>query len=193
VHGLQDLRAGLPDLSIKVKNRKAAVDFSSCSGCGGCQQRCPAYAIVLKKRDEPIRLYVDPSKHDRKKIEDLCAKAKFNPEQIVCYCTETRAEEVAAAVLSGFDTPEKISRATGIRTGCKVECIQPILRILAAAGIDPVRPDGWQWYGKTPTVWDIPKNVKDKYSKRGFYFDDDASLLDSIAAAKAGGKEAGNA
>lgn len=182
-----------PTLSIKVVDKKAKVDLATCSGCGGCQQRCPAYAITLKKRDEPIRLYVDPAKFDRRKIEELCAKARFNPEQIVCYCTETRAEEVAAAVLSGLDTPEKISRATGIRTGCKVECIQPILRILAAAGIDPAKPAGWQWYGRTPTVFDIPEDIKKKYSKRGFYFDDDAKLLDSVAKAKAPGKEADHA
>ena len=179
-----------PTLSIKVVDRKAVVDGDSCSGCGGCQQRCPEYAIVLKKRDTPRTIFIDPAKFDTQKIRALCEKARFNPDQIVCYCTETRADELAAAVLSGHDTPEKISRAIGIRTGCKVECIQPILRMLDAAGIDPVKPEGWQWYGKTPTVWDIPEKVREKYSKRGFYFSDDAELLDSVVKAKSSGEEA---
>lgn len=173
-----------PTLSIKIVDKKAKVDIETCSGCGGCEQRCPEHAIVLKKRETPIRLYEDPSKVDRKKIEEICARAKFNPSQIICYCTETRAEEVAAAIINGAKTPEDISRRTGIRTGCKVECIQPVLRLLKAAGIDPERPKGWQWYGITPTVWDIPAEVKKKYSSRGFYFDDDEALLTSVSAAK---------
>ncbi|MEW6266964.1 MAG: 4Fe-4S binding protein [Thermodesulfobacteriota bacterium] len=173
-----------PTVAVRVQKKKAVVDLKHCTGCGGCEQRCPAYAITMQLRETPVRLHVPPEKFDRRKISALCRKARFNPEQIVCYCTETRAEEVAAAILSGADTPEKISRAIGIRTGCKVECIQPVLRLLAAAGITPPRPEGWQWYGLTPTAWEIPKEVKEKYSRRGFYFDDDIKLFDLIAGAK---------
>ena len=31
------------------------------------------------------------------------------------------------------------------------------------------------------TAWDIPEAVKEKYSSRGFYFDEDRRLLDEIA------------
>jgi NAD-dependent dihydropyrimidine dehydrogenase PreA subunit/bacterioferritin-associated ferredoxin len=170
-----------PTLAIKMVDRVAVIDLDKCTGCGNCEQRCPVYAIELKRREEPVKLYVDPSTVDQKEIEKICTKAKFNPEQIICYCTETRAEEVAAAIIKGADTPEKISLATGIRTGCKVECIQPVLRLLEAAGINPERPEGWQWYGKTPTIWDIPEEVKEKYNNRGFYFDKDIELLDKVA------------
>ncbi len=174
-----------PTLAIAVgKDKKAHVDFEHCTGCGACEQRCPDYAIFMKRRAETKLLHVDPQQFDQQKIADLCNKARFNPEQIVCYCTETRAEEVAAAILAGAGTPEEISRATGIRTGCKVECIQPALRLLAAAGITPEKPKGWQWYGITPTAWDIPESVKDHYSKRGFYFNDDIRLLDLVAGPK---------
>jgi len=175
-----------PTLAIKMMDRKAVIDEDMCRGCNNCEQRCPVHAITMVKRDKPFKVYVDPTTVDREKLEELCAKAKFNPEQIICYCTETRAEEVAAAILKGHDTPEKISLVTGIRTGCKVECIQPVLRLLEAAGITPERPDGWQWYGRTPTIWDIPEDVKAKYSKRGFYFDSDIELLDKVAEAKTG-------
>ena len=77
---------------------------------------------------------------------------------------------------------------TGMRTGCKVECIQPILRLLEAAGITPKRPKGWQWYGRTATIWEIPEEVRQKYSSRGFYFDEDLKLLDSIVSAPLQGR-----
>lgn len=173
-----------PTLVIKVNDRKAVVDEPNCSGCGGCEQRCPVSAIKLIKRDDPytIEFIVDPTTQEE--VDELCRKAKFHPEQIICYCTETRAEEVAAAVLAGNDTPEKISAVTGIRTGCKIECIQPILRILDAAGITPEKPEGYQWYGLTSTVWDISEEVKSKYSKGGFNFDEDIAVFERVINAK---------
>jgi Pyruvate/2-oxoacid:ferredoxin oxidoreductase delta subunit/bacterioferritin-associated ferredoxin len=174
-----------PPLAIEVVNKVSRVDAEKCRGCGNCNQRCPENAVTMVKRETPIRVYVDPATVSREKIEELCEKARMNPEQIVCYCTATRAEEVAAAIIKGADTPEKISLETGVRTGCKVECIQPVLRLLEAAGIEPERPEGYQWYGRTPTIWEIPEEVKQKYSQRGFYFDEDIKLLNEVAKLKA--------
>ncbi|MDD3168658.1 MAG: 4Fe-4S binding protein [Eubacteriales bacterium] len=170
-----------PTLAISMSDRKAVVDEKKCFGCGNCEQRCPVYAIVMIKREDPIKLYVNPEHADRARIDEICGKAKFNPKQIICYCTETRAEEVAAAIILGADTPEKISLATGIRSGCKVECIQPVLRLLQAAGIRPEPPGGWQWYGITPTAWDISEEVKKKYAGKGFHFNEDIVLLEQVA------------
>ncbi|GAB6179823.1 (2Fe-2S)-binding protein [Desulfotomaculum defluvii] len=178
-----------PVLAIKMENRKAVIEDDRCRGCGNCEQRCPDYAITMVKREQPIAIKVDVSAVDYDKIEQLCRKAKFNPEQIVCYCTATRAEEVAAAILQGANSPEEVSFLTGVRTGCKVECIQPILRLLEAAGIKPEPPKGgWQWYGRTVTVWDIPEEVKNKYASRGFYFDEDIKILDRVADAPLQGR-----
>lgn len=173
-----------PTLSINVVDMEAVVDEPSCSGCGGCEQRCPTRAITLVERDDPYTIEFKVEPEIQEEVDALCRKARFHPEQIICYCTETRAEEVAAAVLAGNDTPEKISAVTGIRTGCKIECIQPILRILDAAGITPERPRGYQWYGLTPTVWDIPEEVKDKYSGSGFNFDGDIEIFEKVINAK---------
>lgn len=174
-----------PVLAVRVVDKRAVVDGKTCLGCAACEQRCPQAAVMLVKRKEPFTVQTDVSKVPYEKVEALCKKAKFHPEQLICYCTATRAEEVAAAILLGAKTAEDVSAATGIRTGCKVECIQPILRLLEAADINPVPPEGgWQWYGRTKTVWDIPKEVKEKYSKRGFYFDDDIRLLDKVVEAK---------
>lgn len=173
-----------PAATIRLEGRKAIVNEEFCRGCGACEQRCPVYAITMGKLEKPYTVSVSVDAVPYKEIEALCKSAHMHPEQIICYCTTTRAEEVAAAVLTGSKTPEEISRRTGIRMGCKVECIQPILRILKAAGIDPVRPDGYQWYGVTPTLWDISPEIKEKYKTSGFYFDEDIKILEKVIKAK---------
>ncbi len=172
-----------PVYAVKVSDRKSQVSEPDCRGCANCADRCPVHAITMVKRAEPFTVGVDVSRFDPGEIKELCAKAHFNPEQVLCYCVSVRAEEVAAAILEGCDTPDKISSRTGIRTGCSIECIQPILRLLAAAGI-PLKPDlnGWQWYGQTVTAWTLPQEVKNKYGSRGFYFEEDKALLEQIAA-----------
>src|SRR5665647_3071453 len=116
-----------PSLAITLVNRKAVVNEKDCRGCGGCNQRCPVYAIEMVKLDHPYTVSVDIRDLSYEEITKLCQKAMLNPEQVICYCTATRAEEVAGAILKGAKSPEEISRLTGIRMGCKVECIQPIL------------------------------------------------------------------
>lgn len=172
-----------PVYAIHVSDGKAKASEEECRGCANCADRCPFYAITMVKREKPFTVGVDVSRFDAEAIRELCEKAHFNPEQVLCYCVGVRAEEVAAAILDGADTPDKISSRTGIRTGCTIECIQPILRLLEAAG-KPLKPDasGWQWYGETVTAWTLPDAVKDKYDSHGFYFDEDRKLLDQIAA-----------
>lgn len=168
-----------PVMAIEVVDKKAVVDADACRGCANCEQRCPFYAIKIIKREKPLEIGVDVSKFDKNEIRDLCEKAHLNPEQVLCYCVGVRAEEVAAALLSGAKTPEEVSSMTGIRTGCTIECIQPLLRMVVAAGNELVpNPNGWQWYGVTPTAWTIPDEVTEKYSS--FYFAEDRELLDKI-------------
>lgn len=170
-----------PVLAIRVENKTAVVDADRCVGCGNCEQRCPFYAINMVKRSEPKVIGVDVKDVDYSQITELCLKAKLGTEQIICYCNEVRAEEVAAAIIKGAKTPEEISLMTGARTGCTIECIEPILRLLEAAGLQATPPaNGWQWYGRTPTVWEISGEVKAKYAKRGFHFDDDVKVLDEV-------------
>lgn len=170
-----------PVLAIKIVDRKAVVDADRCRGCANCEQRCPFDAVIMIKRENPIEVGVDVNSVDYNDITALCMKAHIHPEQTVCYCVGVRAEEVAAAILKGAKTPEEVSLATGARTGCTIECIQPILRLLEAAGheLKPIK-GGWQWYGRTVTAWDLPESVKQKYSSRGFYFEEDKLVLDKI-------------
>jgi formate hydrogenlyase subunit 6/NADH:ubiquinone oxidoreductase subunit I/bacterioferritin-associated ferredoxin len=162
----------------------AVVHEESCTGCTACEQRCPFDAIQMTKLEEPRLIGVDVQSCDSEAIRKLCYDAHLHPEQIVCYCTSTRAEEVAAAILQGADSPDKISQATGLRTGCTVECLQPAMRLLRAAGVALEAPSGrYQWYGATPTIWEIPDHVKEKYAQRGFYFDADIEFLETIRTA----------
>ena len=172
-----------PVYAISVVDKKATLqDDHKCRGCANCADRCPRYAIKMVERDDPFDVGVDVSQFDPEKIREICKRAHLNPEQVLCYCVGTRAEEVAAALLSGATTPEEVSSMTGMRTGCTIECIQPMLRMVKAAG-NELHPDpnGYQWYGTTVTAWDIPEAVKEKYSSCGFYFDEDRRLLDEIA------------
>lgn len=170
-----------PVLAISVTDRKAKVNADECRGCTNCESRCPFYAIKMVKREEPFTIGVDVSKFDQQALREMCEKAHLNPEQVLCYCVGVRAEEVAAAILDGAKTPEEISSKTGIRTGCTIECVQPLLRMIDAAGIELKRVEnGWQWYGITPTAWTISEEAVEKYSKRGFFFEEDRKLLDRV-------------
>lgn len=170
-----------PTLAITMSKKKAIIDAARCVACGNCGQRCEAQCITFVKLAEPRLLSVSVDDLPRAEVDALCKRAGFHPSQIVCYCTATRAEEVAAAILKGAHTPEEISLRTGLRSGCSVECIQPALRLLEAHNIRPVPPkDGWQWYGRTPLLSEIPAAVRAKYANHGFCFEEDEKLFQSV-------------
>ena len=127
-----------PTYAIKVQREKGQIrvdrDASRCVGCWNCEQRCPEHAIEMVPC-KPFRLETDVSQFDYEEIEKLCKKARFHPKQVVCYCSASRAEELAAAILAGANSPDAVVLATGIGAGCGIECNQPILRFLEAAGL----------------------------------------------------------
>jgi Fe-S-cluster-containing hydrogenase component 2 len=171
-----------PVYAIKVKKKgkeiKIHFDEAKCVGCWNCEQRCPEHAIQMVSC-KPHVLGVDVGQFSSDEIRALCQKARFHPKQVVCYCTASRAEELAAAILGGARTPDAVVLATGIGAGCGIECNQTILRFLEAAGATFQRKkDSWQWYGRTSTVWDISPEIKEKYPV--FRFEDDRELLERI-------------
>src|SRR4030042_5526099 len=96
------------------------IDIRKCVGCWNCEQRCPEHAINMEPC-EPHALQTNISQFDYKEIEALCRKARFHPQQVVCYCSASRAEELAAAILAGAKTPDAVVLATGIGAGGGVE------------------------------------------------------------------------
>jgi NADPH-dependent glutamate synthase beta subunit-like oxidoreductase/NAD-dependent dihydropyrimidine dehydrogenase PreA subunit/bacterioferritin-associated ferredoxin len=151
-----------------------------CRGCSNCEQRCPASAITIEPCQNPYEVGVDPAQFDRTQISNLCMRARMHPQQIICYCTNTTAGEIAAAILKGANTPEAVSRLTGARTGCTVLCIQSIMRLLEASGSAFKPQETHQCYGKTFTLWDVESKGKEKYDAAGYHFGEDMELIERI-------------
>jgi len=180
--GCKNCEMVCPVYAISVEKQKGQIQVNinegKCVGCWNCEQRCPEHAIEMISC-EPYHLGTDVSQFDYKEIEMLCRKAHFNPKQAVCYCTGSRAEELAAAILAGAKTPDSVVLATGIGAGCGIECNQTILRFLEAAGTTYERKkQSYQWYGRTVTVWDVSTEVKEHYPV--FRFEEDRKLFDRI-------------
>lgn len=191
ISGFKEIELGFSEeLVVKEASRCLAcgicteVDELTCTGCSRCQERCPAYAINLFTLERRKVLEVDWTQVPYQQIEELCSRVHMHPQEVLCYCTGTRAREVAASIILGAKTPEEISTRTGVRTGCGVECIQPVLRLLTAAGIKLGKAPGHQWYGLTPTLWDLPEEVIGNPEYKKFYFDEDRELMEKIAEAK---------
>lgn len=121
-----------------------------CYNAQNCLEMCPDDAIVMVALDEPFEVGVEQPDVDAEAVAGLCLQAGLLPDMLVCVCTNTPAGELASAVVAGARTPVEVALATGARTGCTEICIDPIQRLLAAAGHGdaPRTPaNGYQWYG----------------------------------------------
>jgi ferredoxin len=164
-----------PTEAVRVVKKKAKVDKKKCIACPNCSDSCPEGAIKLVRREVPRTLYVEPTEVDQKELRDLCLKANLHPHQWGCMCNATRVREVAAAVLKGAKTMEKIALMTGIRSGCTAYCVQHMLRLLKAHGVEVKEPKSHRWYNSTQTIWQLPKEVQDKYP--GHFFEEDKTVF----------------
>jgi ferredoxin len=149
--------------------RIAELDAAACYNSQNCLEICPDEAIVMERLDQPFEVGFDASVADPDEVLNLCLRAGLLPDQRVCYCTETDADELAAAILAGADSPERLSLATGARTGCTEICHHPVMRLLEAAGhgdapLNP--PRGFQWYGITGRL--IDRAADDGTIEEGF-------------------------
>jgi len=150
------LRDRLPD--EPGKSRKIVeLETSACYNAQRCLELCPDDALTMVELREPFEIRTDTASVDQQALAELCKKSGFAPRMMVCPCTGTTMGELAAAILLGADTPDKLSRATGVRTGCSELCMHPVLSVLAAAGHAgaPKNPEkGYQWYSKTATLFE---------------------------------------
>jgi len=153
-------------------------NVEDCRSCVNCEQRCPASAITIEPREQPYTVRVDPNEFSSTEILKICTRAKVHPQQTVCYCTNTTAGEIAAAILKGAKTPEDVSRATGARTGCTVLCIQSILKLLEAAGRSLTPGATHQYYKRTITLWEVDEPTAKKYEDKGYHFAEDKRVIE---------------
>lgn len=151
-----------------------------CRGCVACEQRCPAAAITIEKIEKPFTVGVDPRELDREQMAGICRKARVHPRQIVCFCTNTTAAEVVAAILKGAQTPEAISLMTGARTGCGIGCIQSLIKLLNASGHTVRSNEMPEYYGEGASLWDLGAEVENRYKGLGYHFEEDRQLLREI-------------
>jgi ferredoxin len=169
-----------PVTAIKLvetkKEPKAVVDRNECQACTICITRCPEYAIELELRASPLIIGMDVTEVSSEEIATICRSAHMYPNQIVCYCHRIQAQEVVAAILSGAQTPEQVSRMTGARTGCGVLCITSVIRLLRAAGLELTRAPGYQWNGNITSIWDLPDEILRKYDRNYYLLKDRESL-----------------
>lgn len=163
----------------KTDERPAAhVDDQQCLACTICMSRCPEHAVVMTEREEPIYFGVNADEVPQEEIAKICLEAHMFPEQIICYCRRVQARDVAAAILMGAKTPEAVSRATGVRTGCGVLCITTVLRLLKAAGLGLDKAPGYQWYGTYLSIWDLSPEILEKYPE--YYLADDLQAMNRV-------------
>jgi Fe-S-cluster-containing hydrogenase component 2 len=158
-----------PSDALKMEGRLAVLDEAKCIGCFKCLEACIPYDAIAPRRDpNPRHLGVPRERWDRPEVRELCAKARFDPDQAICMCTSTTAAEVAAAIVDGVEELEALSLATGVRGKCGMWCLAGVTRLLSARGIEIDRPPkDYRVYGDGDGVqvgiWSVPDAVADKY------------------------------
>ena len=167
-----------PTEAITTVEKKTTVDEKVCLACCKCWDICLQDAIKMVLRPEPITFGLDPREMDQTKLKELCIKAHLHPRQLLCLCSSTRVDEVAAAVLKGAKSPKEISLMTGASSGCGLYCMEPMLRLLKAHGVEVTPPEGHRYYNIIPTLWDITMEVEEKHP--GYYLKEDKKVFRKV-------------
>jgi len=132
-----------------------------------CVEQCIPYgAIGIQPNPDGRQLGIPPEDRDEAAVNELCAKARLAPEEVVCVCTGTTASEVAAAIADGITAPEDITMATGVRAACGWLCLTSVTRLLEASGNPLSRPkQDYRIYTEATKVaiWNIPDGIDEKY------------------------------
>jgi Fe-S-cluster-containing hydrogenase component 2 len=176
-----------PAGAIEVADKKARVDGGRCIDCQRCIDRCNKQnAIARIARPKEVIRRVDYERVDRRKVQELCARAHLFPEMPLCSCNNVLAREAAAAVLQGAKTPEDVCAMTGMRAGCGIYCMVTIFELLQAHGLRLETPKDNRWYSLPLSLYDLPEDivaaVDEKYPQ--YYLREDWSFRQGKKAGK---------
>ena len=167
-----------PSGAIKVVAKKANVDSEKCLACTRCFDRCAKDAITMVHRDQPKIVGTSSEDVDPTEIREICLKAHRQPYELVCVCTMTTAEEIAAAIIKGARSVREVASMTGVLTGCQEFCSTTVQRMLKAYGVDIAKAGAPLAYDQTFSLWDIPEEVCQKHP--GYYFKEDTELATKL-------------
>ncbi|MBW1901569.1 MAG: 4Fe-4S binding protein [Deltaproteobacteria bacterium] len=167
-----------PTGSIRVFEKKAQVEDGKCVACTRCVDRCPEDAITLVRRSEPMVVGTSSADIDGAEIRELCLKAHRKPDELICICTGTYAEEIAASIIKGARSVREIALTTGALTGCQEFCVPVVQRMLKAYGVDIAESGTPLTYDQSFSLWDIPEAVHKKYPE--YYFKEDRELATKL-------------
>jgi ferredoxin len=152
-----------PADAISMVDNKAVSDTELCVACFKCIDICPHDAVISYDRDVPRIAFVDPEEVDQEAIRELCVKAEVDQNEVLCWCTQTTAKEVAAAIIKGAKTPEEITVMTGIRSGCLIFCTVAILRMCKTHYPDFIVERGDKYYNTLQTAMSVSEELIEKY------------------------------
>ena len=155
-------------------DKKATVDSEKCLACTRCVDRCPKDAVTMVPRDQPKVFGTSTVGFDPAEVRELCRKAHRQPYELVCVCTFTLAEEIAAAIIKGARSVREVALMTGVLSGCQQFCSPVIQRMLKASGVDIAEAGAPLTYDQTFSLWDIPQEMQQKYPS--YYFKEDTEM-----------------
>jgi len=165
-----------PTAAIRVAQKKASVEESKCLACNRCVDRCPSAAVAMLPRQQPVTVAVSVADVDPTAVARLLRAAHRLPGELVCVCTLTSAEEIAAAIVKGARSVREVSAMTGVLSGCQEFCVPTVQRMLKAAGVDLKRAEAIapMKYVQTFSMWDVPDGLMAKHS--GYHLEEDREL-----------------
>src|ERR1700756_1562369 len=78
---------GLPTEALRMDGKLAVLEDSKCVGCFKCVEACIPYNAISVRRDpNPRELGIRQERLVRPEVHELCAKARFDPQQAICMC-----------------------------------------------------------------------------------------------------------
>lgn len=154
---------------------KATVDPDKCLDCGLCVEFCPQGAPKMVLRDQPIPLAIEVKEEDKPRIAEICKKARVYPAFRLCACAGVTPAEICQAILEGCTTQQALAQRLGVTTGCGgLYCTTPVNLLLEAAGYPPESTDNGLRLKNTLNLWDVSKEVADKYPM--YHIEEDQKL-----------------